>query len=99
MADVAKVDIVGVIGGDNSFNHLIVQPEIGSAKDLRGKTVAVDALNTAYAFQLYDILAKNGLNTTTRRNRSAPPSSDWQRCRKTRVRPPRSLTRRFRSWQ
>jgi ABC-type nitrate/sulfonate/bicarbonate transport system substrate-binding protein len=62
MADVAKVDIVGLIGGDNSFNHLIVQPEIGSIKDLRGKTVVVDALNTAYAFQLYDILAKNGLN-------------------------------------
>ena len=62
MADVAKVDVVGVIGGDNSFNHLIVQPEIGSVKDLRGKTVVLDALNTAYAFQLYDILAKNGLN-------------------------------------
>jgi ABC-type nitrate/sulfonate/bicarbonate transport system substrate-binding protein len=62
MADVAKVDIVGVIGGDNSFNHLIVQPEIGSVKDLRGKTVVVDALNTAYAFQLYYTLAKNGLN-------------------------------------
>ena len=30
MADVAKIDVVGVIGGDNSFNHLIVQPEIGS---------------------------------------------------------------------
>ncbi len=61
MAEVAKVDIVGLIGGDNSFNHLIVQPEIGAVKDLRGKTVVVDALNTAYAFQLYDILAKNGL--------------------------------------
>ncbi len=62
MVDVAKVDIVGVIGGDNSFNHLIVQPEIASIKDLRGKTVVVDALNTAYAFQLYDILDKNGLH-------------------------------------
>jgi len=62
MAEVAKVDIVGLIGGDNSFNHLIVQPDIGAVKDLRGKTVVVDALNTAYAFQLYDILAKNGLN-------------------------------------
>jgi ABC-type nitrate/sulfonate/bicarbonate transport system substrate-binding protein len=61
MVDVAKVDIVGVIGGDNSFNHLIVQPEIGTVKDLRGKTVVVDALDTAYAFQLYDILEKNGL--------------------------------------
>ena len=62
MADVAKVDVVGLIGGDNSFNHLIVQPEIGSVKDLRGKTVVVDALNTAYPFQLYDILATNGLS-------------------------------------
>jgi ABC-type nitrate/sulfonate/bicarbonate transport system substrate-binding protein len=62
MVDVAKVDIVGVIGGDNSFNHLIVQPEIKSIADLRGKTIVVDALNTAYAFQLYDILDKNGLH-------------------------------------
>jgi len=62
MADVAKVDIIGVIGGDNSFNHLLVQPEIGTIKDLRGKTGVLDALNTAYAFQLYDILAKNGLH-------------------------------------
>ena len=62
MAEVAKVDIVAVIGGDNSFNHLLVQPEIGSIKDLRGKTVLVDAPNTAYAFQLYDVLKRNGLN-------------------------------------
>jgi len=62
MVDVAKVDVVGVIGGDNSFNHLIVQPEIGAIEDLRGKTVVVDAVDTAYAFQLYEILAKHGLN-------------------------------------
>ncbi len=61
MADVAKVDVVSVIGGDNSFNHLVVQPQIKSIADLRGKTVIVDAVNTAYAFQLYDILKKNGL--------------------------------------
>ncbi|HET7848740.1 MAG TPA: ABC transporter substrate-binding protein, partial [Pseudolabrys sp.] len=61
MADVAKVDVVAVIGGDNSFNHLVAQPEIKSVADLRGKTVIVDAVNTAYAFQLYDILRKNGL--------------------------------------
>jgi len=50
-----------LIGGDGSFNHLIVQPEIKSVEDLRGKTVVVDALNTAYAFVLYDILAQHGL--------------------------------------
>ena len=62
MAEIAKVDVVGLIGGDNSFNHLIVQPEIKSIEDLRGKTIVVDAPNTAYAFQFYDILAKHGLN-------------------------------------
>ncbi|MGH6683156.1 MAG: ABC transporter substrate-binding protein [Pseudolabrys sp.] len=61
MADVAKVDIVSVIGGDNSFNHLVVQPDVKTIRDLRGKDVLVDALNTAYAFQLYDILKKNEL--------------------------------------
>jgi len=61
MAEVAKVDIGVVIGGDNSWNRLVVQPEITSYADLRGKTVAVDAVDTAYAFQLYEMLAQNGL--------------------------------------
>src|SRR4029453_15146931 len=47
---------------DNSFNHLIVQPEITSLADIKGKTVAVDAVNTAYAFQLCEILRQKGLN-------------------------------------
>jgi ABC-type nitrate/sulfonate/bicarbonate transport system substrate-binding protein len=50
-----------VSGGDNSFNHLIVQPEIMSLADIKGKTVVVDAVNTAYAFQLYEMLRQNGL--------------------------------------
>jgi ABC-type nitrate/sulfonate/bicarbonate transport system substrate-binding protein len=62
MADVAKVDVVGLIGGDRTFNRLIVQPEIKAIGDLRGKTIVVDAVNTAYAFQFYEILAQNGLN-------------------------------------
>ena len=62
MADVGKVDIAIVSGGDNSFNRLIVQPDINTLADLRGKTVIVDALDTAYAFQLYEILKRNGLN-------------------------------------
>jgi ABC-type nitrate/sulfonate/bicarbonate transport system substrate-binding protein len=61
MADVAKKDIAVINGGDNGFNELFVQPEIASYADLRGKTVIVDAVNTAYAFQLYDMLAQNGL--------------------------------------
>ena len=62
MAEVAKVDIAIISGGDNSFNHFIAQPDINSFADLRGKTVIVDAPNTAYAFQLYEILKRNGLN-------------------------------------
>jgi ABC-type nitrate/sulfonate/bicarbonate transport system substrate-binding protein len=61
MAEVAKKDIAVVNGGDNGFNELIVQPEIATYADLRGKAVVVDAINTAYAFQLYDMLAQNGL--------------------------------------
>jgi ABC-type nitrate/sulfonate/bicarbonate transport system substrate-binding protein len=61
MVEVAKVDIAIICGGDNSFNHLIVQGDIKSFADLRGKTLAVDAPDTAYAFQLYEILKRNGV--------------------------------------
>src|ERR1700741_2157365 len=44
LKDKANVDIAVVSGGDNSFNHLIVQPEIHSLADIRGKTVGVDAV-------------------------------------------------------
>src|SRR5437762_2684477 len=56
LRDRANVDIAVVSGGDNSFNHLIVQPDIKSLADIKGKTVIVDAVNTAYAFQLYEML-------------------------------------------
>jgi len=62
LKDKANVDIAVVFGGDDSFNRLIVQPEINSLADIKGKTVAVDALNTAYAFQLYEMLRQKGLN-------------------------------------
>src|SRR3954470_20682931 len=62
LKDKANVDIAVVLGGDDSFNRLIVQPEIRSLADIKGKTVAVDAVNTAYAFQLYEMLRKKGLN-------------------------------------
>jgi ABC-type nitrate/sulfonate/bicarbonate transport system substrate-binding protein len=61
LKDKANVDIAVVAGGDNSFNRLVVQPEINSIADLKGKTVAVDAVNTAYAFQLYKMLEQKGI--------------------------------------
>ena len=54
-------DIAVVLGGDDSWNGLVVQPDISSVADLKGKTVAVDAPNTAYAFQLYEMLRQKGL--------------------------------------
>jgi ABC-type nitrate/sulfonate/bicarbonate transport system substrate-binding protein len=62
MAEVAKIDIAIVMGGDNGFNRLIVQPGIKSYADLRGKAVIVDAPDTAFAFLMYEMLRKNGLN-------------------------------------
>lgn len=61
MVEAAGQDIIIVSGGSNGLNDLIVRPEINSYEDLRGKTVIVDAVNTAYAFQLYTMLANNGL--------------------------------------
>ena len=61
MVELAKVDVVIVMGGDNGLNELYVQPDIRSYADLRGKTVVVDAPNTAYALILYKMLQLNGL--------------------------------------
>lgn len=40
---------------------LVVQPDIAGFADLRGKTLAVDALSTGYAFVLRHMLERNGL--------------------------------------
>ena len=61
MAELAKVDIVVLMGGDNGFNNLFVQQDVRSLADLRGRTVVVDAPNTAFAIMLYKVLALNGL--------------------------------------
>jgi ABC-type nitrate/sulfonate/bicarbonate transport system substrate-binding protein len=61
MVELAKVDAVIVTGGDNGFNRIFVQPEIANFADLRGKTVVVDAPNTAYALLLYKALKNAGL--------------------------------------
>lgn len=54
-------DVVIVIGLDRGFNKLIVQPEIASYDDLRGKTLGVDAPDTAFALIAYDMLRRKGL--------------------------------------
>jgi ABC-type nitrate/sulfonate/bicarbonate transport system substrate-binding protein len=54
-------DAVIVCGGDAGMNELMVRPEINSFADLRGKTMAVDAPNTAYALVGKKILKMHGL--------------------------------------
>jgi ABC-type nitrate/sulfonate/bicarbonate transport system substrate-binding protein len=61
MVELAHQDIVIVMGGEGSQNELIAQPDIKSIADLRGKTLIVDAPNTAYALQMKKILLLNGL--------------------------------------
>jgi ABC-type nitrate/sulfonate/bicarbonate transport system substrate-binding protein len=63
MAEHAEIDVAVVLGGDNGWNDLYVQPEIGSYADLRGKTLIVDAVDTAFAFQLYQMMKLNGVTT------------------------------------
>jgi ABC-type nitrate/sulfonate/bicarbonate transport system substrate-binding protein len=50
-----------VMGGDSSMQELFVQPEVKSIADLKGRTVIVDAPNTAYALVVKKALQKEGL--------------------------------------
>ena len=61
MIEVAKHDVVIVAGGDSGTNEFFVQPEIKSFADLRGRTIVVDAPDTAYALLARKILAQHGL--------------------------------------
>ena len=57
----AKAELVAVMGSDNGFLHLVSVPEIADIKDLRGKTLSVDARTTGYAFVLLKLMEKAGL--------------------------------------
>lgn len=61
MVELAHQDVIIVMGGEGSQNELIAQPEIKSTKDLSGKTLIVDAPNTAYALQMKKILFLSGM--------------------------------------
>lgn len=54
-------DLFAFMGGDNGFLRLVTVPEIKNYRQLRGKTLSVDALTTGYAFVLFEILERNKL--------------------------------------
>ncbi len=55
-------DFAAVMGSDSSFLSLVASPSISRIEDLKGKTVSVDAATTGYAFVLYEILRRHGLD-------------------------------------
>lgn len=57
----AGQDVVIVLGGDAGMNEFMVRGEINTLTDVRGKVLAVDAPNTAYALVAKKILKNHGL--------------------------------------
>ena len=55
-------DFVAVIGSDSGFLSLVASPAIADIEDLAGKTLSVDAMTTGYAFVLYEIMRRHGLD-------------------------------------
>ncbi|MEA2985005.1 MAG: hypothetical protein QOD94_1259 [Alphaproteobacteria bacterium] len=54
-------DVVAILGVHSGMNKIVSRPEIKSWKDLKGKTVAVDAANSGYGLVMYKIMKMNGL--------------------------------------
>lgn len=55
------LDVMIVMGGESGMNDFIVQAEIESFDDLRGRTLVVDSPDTAYALLARKMLAQRGL--------------------------------------
>ena len=57
----AGVEVALVVGLDNGFNKIVAVPGIETIDHLRGRTLGVDALDTAFALLVYEILRRKGL--------------------------------------
>jgi ABC-type nitrate/sulfonate/bicarbonate transport system substrate-binding protein len=58
----AQPEFFAFMGSDTGFLNLVAAADITSIGALKGKTVSVDALTTGYAFVLFEILRRNGLD-------------------------------------
>lgn len=54
-------DLFVFMGGDGGFMSLVVANGIGSVRDLKGKTLSVDAMTTGFAFVARELVARSGL--------------------------------------
>jgi ABC-type nitrate/sulfonate/bicarbonate transport system substrate-binding protein len=57
-----RPDLFAFMGATQVELAFIVAPEIESYADLKGKSLALDAVATGFAFVLYEMLAKSGLS-------------------------------------
>jgi ABC-type nitrate/sulfonate/bicarbonate transport system substrate-binding protein len=58
----AQPEFFAFMGSDSGFLSLVCAPDISTIADLAGKVLSVDALTTGYAFVLYEILRRNGMD-------------------------------------
>lgn len=56
-----KPDLFAFMGTDSGSLHLVTAPDVTSVEGLKGRTLAVDAKTTGFAFVLYRIAALHGL--------------------------------------
>jgi ABC-type nitrate/sulfonate/bicarbonate transport system substrate-binding protein len=54
-------DLFVFMGGDGGFMSLVAANGVGSVKDLKGKTLSVDAMTTGFAFVARELVARSGL--------------------------------------
>jgi ABC-type nitrate/sulfonate/bicarbonate transport system substrate-binding protein len=72
-------DLFVFMGGSPAIPSLATIPEIKTAQELKGKTLAVDALTTGYAFVLFDLLKRSGLELSEYKLESAGGTlARWQ---------------------
>jgi len=57
-----QTDFTAVMGSDSGFLSLVAAPSVRKIGDLAGQILSVDALTTGYAFVLYEIMRRSGLD-------------------------------------
>ncbi len=57
----AQPDFFAFLGSDSGFLSLVARSTIARVSDLAGRMLSVDAMTTGYAFVLFEILRRNGL--------------------------------------
>ena len=54
-------DLFAFMGGDGGFISIVAAPGLASVKELKGKTISVDAMTTGFAFVVRELVARSGL--------------------------------------